>query len=115
MAQTIKNNTEQAQTAGSARAEELSVRVEAAGRGGVPLRTVFPAGVLSDLGKGELPIETDLKLRLPGLGWRVAPVSILPPNAGTAAPEGTRTVGLRVPGHDETPLRLAFRGRTRAA
>ena len=93
-------------------AEEMSLRVEAAGYGGAPLRAVVPVEALSGIERGDLPVETSLNIRLPGYGWHVVGVRVFAGD-GEGAPGETRSVRLTVPGYGRTPLRMAFLGRPR--
>ena len=47
-------------------AEEMTLRVEMAGYGGVPVRAVVPGEVLSSIERGDFPVETRMKTRVPG-------------------------------------------------
>lgn len=93
-------------------AEEVSLRIEAAGYGGVPLRAVVPAEALSGIEKGTLPVETDLEIKVPGYGWRVTGVRVFPRNE-ESVPGDTRPVLLSLPGYGSTPLGMTFLGRAR--
>ncbi len=95
----------------SVEARELTLRVEAAGYGGVPLRVVFPAEALSGIGKGDLPVETNMKIKAPGYGWRAVEARVFPRNEESVpedALDKARSVGLSVPGYGNTPLSMTF-------
>ena len=47
-------------------AEETTLRVETAGYGGVPVRAVVPGEALSSIERGDFPVETRMKTRVPG-------------------------------------------------
>ena len=91
-------------------AEEVSLRVETAGYGGVRLRALVPLEALSGIERGDFPVEATLKVRLPGYGWHVVGVLVF---AGDeeATPAETRPVRLTVPGYGRAPLRMIFLGR----
>lgn len=97
----------------SVESREVSLWVEAAGYGGVPLRAVFPVEALSGIEKGDLPVKTALKIKAPGYGWRAVEARVFPWNEDV--PEGAmdeaRSVGLSVPGYGSTPLSMTFVGR----
>lgn len=92
-------------------AEEMTLRFETAGYGGVPVRAVVPGEALSSIERGDLPVETRMKIRVPGYGWRVVGVRVSPSDedfAGKAAP-----ARLTVPGYGRTQLRMSFPGTRR--
>ena len=93
-------------------AEEMTLRVETAGYGGVPVRAVVPGEALSSIERGVPPLETGMKIRVPGYGWRAVGVRVSPGDdegvAGQKSP-----VRLTVPGYGRTPLRMSFLGRKR--
>ena len=97
---------------GPERGEEVSLRIERPGYGGAPLSAVVPAGTLSEIEMGDRPVETDLKIRVPGYGWRVVGVRVSPRDEEDAQSK-TRSVRMRVPGYGRAPFKLAFPGRTR--
>lgn len=81
-------------------AEEMILRVETTGYGGVPVRVAIPGEALSSIGRGDLPVEMKMKIRAPGYGWRVVGTRV--------SPGETRPVRLTVPGYGSTPLRMTF-------
>lgn len=89
--------------------EEVSVRIEAAGYGGVPLRAIVPVNALSGIERGDLPVETNLKLRVPGYGWRAVEARVFTADEEDVSNE-TRPLRLTVSGYGRTPLRMAFLG-----
>ena len=93
-------------------AEEMTLRVEAAGYGGVPVRAVVPGEALSSIERGDLPVETRMEIRVPGYGWHVVVVRVSPGDDESVA-GGTSPVRLTVPGYGRTPLRMSFLGRKR--
>ena len=93
-------------------AEETTLRVEAAGYGGAPVGAVLPGGALSSIERGDLPVETRMKIRVPGYGWRAVGVRVSPgDDEGVAGEKGP--VRLTVPGYGRAPLRMSFLGRKR--
>jgi hypothetical protein len=92
-------------------AEEVSLRVETAGHGGVPLRAVVLVEALSSIERGVLPVETTLKIRVPGYGWRAVGVRVFP-SGDEGVSDKRRSVQLTVPGYDHAPLKMAFLGRS---
>ena len=93
-------------------AEEMTLRVETAGYGGVPVRAVVAGEALSSIERGDLPVQTRMKVRVPGYGWRAVGVRVSPgDDQGVAG--GTSPVRLTVPGCGRTPLRMSFFGRKR--
>ncbi len=93
-------------------AEEMTLRVETAGYGGVPVRAVVPGEALSSIERGDFPVETRMKIRVPGYGYRVVGVRVSPgDDEGVAGEKGA--VRLTVPGYGRTPLRMSFLGRKR--
>lgn len=100
----------------SVESREVSLRVEAAGYGGVPLRAVVPAEALSGIERGDLPVETNMKIKAPGYGWRAVEARVLPRNEEGAledALDEARSVRLSIPGYGRTPLSMTFAGRAR--
>ena len=93
-------------------AEETTLRVETAGYGGVPVRAVVPGEVLSSIERGDFPVETRMKTRVPGYGYRVVGVRVSPGDDESVAGEKS-PVRLTVPGYGRTPLRISFLGRKR--
>jgi hypothetical protein len=87
-------------------AEEMTLRVETAGYGGVPVRAVVPGEALSSIERGDLPVETRMKIRVPGYGWHAVGVRVSPS-------DDESPVRLTVPGYGRTPLRMSFLGRKR--
>ena len=71
-------------------AEETTLRVETAGYGGVPVRAVVPGEALSSIERGDLPVETRTKMRVPGYGWRVVRMRVSPGDDDGVAGETTR-------------------------
>lgn len=92
--------------------EEMTLRVETAGYGGVPVRAVVPGEALTRIERGDLPVETQMKIRVPGYGYRVVGVRVSPSDDENVA-GGTSPVRLTVPGYGRTPLRMSFLGRKR--
>jgi len=93
-------------------AEEMTLRVETAGYGGVPVRAGVPGEALSSIERGDLPVETRMKIRVPGYGWRAVGVRVSPGDDEGVAGEKS-PVRLTVPGYGRTPLRMSFLGRKR--
>ncbi len=93
-------------------AEEMTLRVETAGYGGVPVRAVVPGEALSRIERGNFPVETRMKIRVPGYGYRVVGVRVSPGDDESVAGEKS-PVRLTVPGYGRTPLRMSFLGRKR--
>jgi hypothetical protein len=93
-------------------AEEMALRVEAAGYGGVPVRAVVPGEALSSIERGDLPVEARMKIRVPGYGYRVVGVRVSPGDEDGVAGEES-PVRLTVPGYGRAPLRMSFLGRKR--
>jgi len=93
-------------------AQEMTLRVETAGYGGVPLRAVVPGEALSSIERGDLPVETRMKIRVPGYGWRAVGVRVSPSDEEDVVGE-TSPVRLTVPGYGRTPLGMSFLGRKR--
>lgn len=108
MAQALRNKVRLAETGA---AEEVSLRIETAGYGGVPVRALVPAGVLSDIESGALPVEADFRIKLPGYGWRAVRARISPDNKETTTDGFSR---LTVAGYGHTPLRMTLQSRTRS-
>ena len=94
-------------------AEEMTLRVETAGYGGVPVRAVVPGEALSSIERGDLPVETRMKIRVPGYGWRAVGVRVSPGDDEGVAGEKKSPVRLTVPGYGRAPLRMSFLGRKR--
>jgi hypothetical protein len=93
-------------------AEEMTLRGETAGYGGVPVRAVVPGQALTSIERGDLPVETRMKIRVPGYGWRAVGVRVSPgDDEGVAGEKGP--VRLTVPGYGRAPLRMSFLGRKR--
>lgn len=119
MAQTLKSALRN-ETLGtekwSVETREVSLRVEAAGYGGVSLKAVFPVEALSGIERGDLPVKTSLKIKTPGYGWRAVEARVFPRDEASvpeSAPDKARSVRLSVPGYGDTPLSMAFLGRAR--
>ena len=93
-------------------AEEMTLRVETAGYGGVPVRAVVPGEALSGIERGDLPVETRMKIRVPGYGWHAVVVRVSPSDDESVAGEKS-PVRLTVPGYGRTPLVMTFLGRKR--
>lgn len=93
-------------------AEEMTLRVETAGYGGVPVKAVVPGEALSSIERGDLPVETRMKIRVPGYGWRVVGVRVSPSDDEGVAGK-TIPARLTVPGYGRTPLRMSFLGAKR--
>jgi hypothetical protein len=93
-------------------AEEMTLRVEAAGYGGVPARAVVPAEALSGIERADLTVETEMKIRVPGYGWRVVGSRISPGDKESIA-RGMGPARLTVPGYGHAPLRMSLLGRKR--
>lgn len=93
-------------------AEEMTLRVETAGYGGVPVKAVVPGEALSSIERGDLPVETKMKIRAPGYGWRVVGVRVSPGDDEGVAGK-TIPARLTVPGYGRTPLRMSFLGAKR--
>lgn len=55
---------------GPGRSEEVTLRVEAPGYGGAILSAVAPTEALAEIKDGDRPVYTNLKIRVPGYGWR---------------------------------------------
>ena len=94
-------------------AEEMTLRVETAGYGGVPVRAVVPGEALSSIERGDPPVETGMKIRVPGYGYRVVGVRVSPGDDEGVAGEKKSPVRLTVPGYGRAPLRMSFLGRKR--
>lgn len=109
MAQALRTETQMTEK-WSVEDREVSLRVEAAGYGGVPLRAVFPAEALSGIERGDLPVRTSANIKVPGYGWRAVEARILPRNAEITedTPDKARSVGLSIPGYGNTPLSMTF-------
>jgi hypothetical protein len=90
-------------------AEEMTLRVEAAGYGGVPVRAVVPGEALSSIERGDLPVETRMKIRVPGYGYRVVGMRVSPGDEDGVAGE-TSPARLTVPGYGRAPLRTNLLG-----
>jgi hypothetical protein len=88
-------------------AEEMTLRVETAGYGGVPVKAVVPGEALSSIERGDLPVETRMKMRVPGYGWRVVGVRVSPSNEEGVVGE-TSAVRLTVPGYGHARMGLSF-------
>jgi hypothetical protein len=88
-------------------AEEMILRIETAGYGGVPVRAVVPGEALSSIERGDLPIETRMKIRVPGYGWHAVRVRVSPADYEDGAGEKS-PVRLTVPGYGSAPLRMSF-------
>ncbi len=86
-------------------ATELSLRVETTGKGGVPMRVVFPNEVLSGIERGNLPVETELEIKVPGYGGRMFRVRVFP-GEENGVQNGTKSVGVKMSGIDHPPLRI---------
>ena len=93
-------------------AEEMTLRIETAGYGGVPVRAVVPGEALSSIERGDLPVETRMKIRVPGYGWHAVGVRVSPSDDEGVAGEKS-PVRLTVPGYGRTPLVMTFLGRKR--
>jgi hypothetical protein len=93
-------------------AEEMTLRVETAGYGGVPVRAVVPGEALSSIERGDLPVEMRMKIRMPGYGWRAVGVRVSPSDDEGVAGEKS-PVRLTVPGYGRTPLWMSFLGAKR--
>ena len=91
---------------------ELSLRVETAGYGGVPVRAIVPGKVFSNIENGQLPVEAELKIRVPGYGWRSVSARIFS-GGEQDSPNGMKSVSLKVPGYGHAPLKMRFPSRTR--
>ncbi len=89
--------------------EEMTLRVETAGYGGVPVRAVVPGEVVSSIERGDLPVETRMKIRVPGYGWRVVGTRVSPGDQEGIA-GGMGPTRLTVPGYGRTPLRMTYLG-----
>ncbi len=89
-------------------AEEMTLRVETAGYGGVPVRAVVPGEALSSIERGDLPVETGMRIRVPGYGWRAVGVWVSPGDDEGVAGEKS-PVRLTVPGYGRTPLRMSYK------
>ena len=95
---------------GSGRGEEVALRVEAPGYGGAALSAVVPAEAMAEIEGGDRPVDTNLKIRVPGYGWRVVRARVLP-RTEEGAPGKSRRVRLRVPGYGGSTMRMTFAGR----
>jgi hypothetical protein len=93
-------------------AEEMTLRGETAGYGGVPVRAVVSGEALTSIERGDLPVETRMEIRVPGYGYRVVGVRVSPSDGENVAGEKS-PVRLTVPGYGRTPLRMSFLGRKR--
>ena len=93
-------------------AEEMTLRIETAGYGGVPVRAVVPGEAVSSIERGDLPVETRMKIRVPGYGWHAVGVRVSPSDDEGVAGEKS-PVRLTVPGYGRTPLVMTFLGRKR--
>ncbi|HET7481037.1 MAG TPA: hypothetical protein VFJ72_16145 [Rubrobacteraceae bacterium] len=71
---------------------------------------MFPVEALSGIEKGDLPVETSLKIKAPGYGWRSVEARIFPRNGDGVTEDGARSVGLSVPGYGNIPLSAVFGG-----
>ncbi len=92
----------------------MTLRVETAGYGGVPVsRAIVPGEALSGIERGDLPVETRMKIRVPGYGWRAVGVRVSPGDDEGVAGEKKCPVRLTVPGYGRAPLRMSFLGRKR--
>ncbi len=90
-------------------AQEMTLRVETAGYGGVPVsRAIVPGEALSGIERGDLPVETRMKIRVPGYGWRAVGVRVSPADDEGVAGEKS-PVRLTVPGYGRTPLRMPYK------
>lgn len=92
---------------GRARGEEVSLRVEVPGYGGSALNAVVSAESLAEIERGDRPVDADLKIRVPGYGWRVARVRVLP-GKGDGAPAEARPVRMGVTGYGGASSKLVF-------
>jgi hypothetical protein len=106
VAQALRTETRSVAEVGTA--QEMAMRVETAGYGGLPVRAVVPGEALSSIERGDLPVETEMEIRVPGYGWRVVGVRVSPGVAVEASP-----ARLTVPGYGHAPLRISFIGRKR--
>ena len=93
-------------------AEEMTLRIETAGYGGVPVRAIVPSEALSGIERGDLPVETRMKIRVPGYGWHAVGVRVSPADVEGVAGEKS-PVRLTVLGYGRTPLGMTFLGRKR--
>lgn len=111
MAQAFKTKTLGTET-WSVEDREVSLRVEAAGYGGVPLRAVLPVEALSGIEKGDLPVRTSMKIKTPGYGWHAVEARVFPRSEESALDEA-RAVGLSVPGYGSAPMSMTLAGQAR--
>ena len=90
-------------------AQEIALRVETTGYGGVPVRAVVPGEALLSIERGDLPVEAEMEIRVPGYGWRVVGARVSPGDEEGVAGEA-RPARLMVPGYGSAPLRMTFLG-----
>ena len=88
--------------------EMMTLRAETAGYGGVPVRAVVPGEALSSIERGDLPVETRMRIRVPGYGWRAVGVRVSPGDDEGVAGENS-PVRLTVPGYGRAPLRMSYK------
>ena len=110
MAQALRTENRPVTKVGAA--QEMTLRVETAGYGAVPVRAVVPGQALSSIERGDFPVETRMKIRVPGYGWRAVGVRVSPADDEGVAGEKS-PVRLTVPGYGRAPLRMSFFGRKR--
>jgi hypothetical protein len=73
------------------------------------VRAVVPGEALSSIERGDLPVETRMKIRVPGYGYRVVGMRVSPGDEDGVAGE-TSPVRLTVPGYGRAPLRTNLLG-----
>ena len=71
------------------------------------MRAVVPGEALSGIERGDLPVETEMEIRVPGYGWRAVGMRVSPGDEDGVAGE-TNPARLTVPGYGSAPLRMTF-------
>lgn len=77
----------------------------------MPVRAVVPCETLSRIERRDLPVETEMRIRVPGYGWRVGMRVSPGDEAGSVG--DTSPARLTVPGYGTAPLPLRFLKRKR--